>query len=76
MVDCLTIKAIKKIKQFVFHFARLLEKEVDNGIERVYRKQVVPQANEVVKERTKEEISTQLVAYHLRKFERAVKYLI
>ena len=49
---------------------------MDNGIERVKRKQIVPQANEVAKERTKEEISTQLVTHLLRKFERTVEYLM
>ena len=49
---------------------------MDNGIERVKRKQIVPQANEVVKERTKEEISTQLVTHPLRKFEGKFKYLM
>lgn len=48
---------------------------MDNGIKRVKRKQIVLQANEVAKERTKEEIPTQLVTHLLRKFERTVEYL-
>lgn len=48
---------------------------MDNGIKRVKRKQIVLQANEVAKERTKEEIPAQLVTHLLRKFERTVEYL-
>lgn len=74
MVDCSTIKTSKTIKMCVINVVRLLEQGVD--IERVKRKPIVPQANEVAKERTKEELSTQLVTRLLRKFERTVEYLM
>ena len=49
---------------------------MENCIKRVKHIQIAPQPNEEVKERTKVEILTQLVTHTLRKFERAVKYLM